>query len=113
MVISTKIDEDTLILGLLGDIDVEGREYLANELDDLLSKTKYKKCVINFYGVNYIGSIGIGTILSIYRNFISFGGKLCFIKVSPDIKKIFQITQLDTILPIFDEIEYARAYLNK
>jgi len=112
LVISTKIEEDMLILGLLGDIDVEGREYLANELDDLLSKTKYKKCVIDFYGVNYIGSIGIGTILSIYRNFTAFGGKLCFIKVSSDIKKIFQITQLDTILPIFDDLESAKSYLN-
>ena len=31
---------------------------------------------------------------------------------SNDIKKIFQITQLDTILPIFDDLESAKSYLN-
>jgi len=108
LVISTKIEDNILILGLIGDIDVEGREYLANEFSELLTKTQYKKCIIDFSEVNYIGSIGIGTILNIQRSFTGYGGYLCLINVLPHIRKIFQITQLDTIIPIFDSFNEAK-----
>ncbi len=111
MIISKKWHSDILLLEIIGSIDGEGREYLAQEINNLFEKHDVDKCIMDFTKVTYIGSIGIGNILQIYKRFESSNAKFCMLNILPPLRRVFRITQLDKIIPIFDSKKDAIKYL--
>ncbi len=67
--------------------------------------------IIDFSGVPYIDSAGLGVVLSQWTHVQRGGYKFALVGMSPRVHTIFEITRTDTVLPIFATQAEAEAVL--
>lgn len=84
---------------LSGRIDKLGAESLQQALDQVASG-KPQEVVLDFEGVNFIGSSGIGKLLIFGREMISQGGRVKVVNLTREIKTLFASAKLDKLFNI-------------
>ncbi len=82
-----------------GNIDIPGAEDLKKTLAGL-TEENLTDVVIDFTGVTFIGSSGIGKLLLFYKNFTAKGGSLSIINLSDEIIALFKAIKLDKLFNI-------------
>ncbi len=82
-----------------GNIDIPGAEDLKKTLAGL-TEENLTNVVIDFTGVTFIGSSGIGKLLLFYKNFTAKGGALSIINLSDEIIALFKAIKLDKLFNI-------------
>jgi anti-sigma B factor antagonist len=75
---------------------------LRDVVPKLLKEGK-RKILLNLKDVNYIDSSGVGDIISSFTSTRNQGGELRLANPSPQVRDLFQITKLYTILDISDD----------
>ncbi|HXZ82062.1 MAG TPA: STAS domain-containing protein [Terriglobales bacterium] len=75
---------------------------LRDVVPKLLKEGK-RKILLNLKDVNYIDSSGIGDIITAYSSTRNQGGELRLASPSPQVRDLFQITKLYTILDVSDD----------
>ena len=91
-------DSGVSILVLEGALSVGGDEQLREAIDTLLGSGR-SQILVDFTGVTFMDSMGIGELVSSYRTVQRFGGALKILKPSKRIQDSLSLTQ---ILPIFE-----------
>jgi anti-anti-sigma factor len=56
--------------------------------------------VLDFAGVQFVGSEELGALVALNRKVRGAGGKLRLVNVEPPISGVFAVTRLDTILDV-------------
>ncbi len=101
MQINARLIDNVVIIDILGEIDL----YNSPKIKDVLSenvKNNHKNVIINLGDVTYIDSSGIGTLI-FCRTFLNQNsGSLKIIKVKDSVKRIFELTKLNSFFTIFD-----------
>ncbi|HMK31920.1 MAG TPA: STAS domain-containing protein [Terriglobales bacterium] len=83
---------------------------LRDVVPNLLREGK-RKILLNLKDVTYIDSSGVGDIISAFTSTRNQGGELRLTSPSPQVRELFQITKLFTILDISeDEASALRAF---
>ena len=85
---------------LFGSIDIPAAEKLKKSLTQILENNVTKDVVIDFGGVNFIGSSGIGKLMLFHKKFTSKGGKVQIVNVNPEITQLFRAIKLDQLFNI-------------
>lgn len=75
-------------------------------IKDLLEKNE-KKFVVDLSGVDHMDSSGAELMFECFDAVKKAGGELRFASPKPRVARLFQITKLDTILPVFPTIAAA------
>jgi anti-sigma B factor antagonist len=102
-------DDTMCVLTLEGEVDV----YTAPALKEKLVANIEKGCsnvVVNMEGVSFIDSSGLGVLVSALRRSRERGGSVRILCTRDNILKIFRITGLDKVFPIFSDINEARQF---
>ena len=96
---------------LFGPLDSDTHNVLEEKISSLLAQDT-KAIVLNMGGVNYISSLGLGTIFKIVQGLKRVNGQLAITNLQPQIKKVFDTVKA---LPqaLFKDIAEADAYLNQ
>ena len=81
-----------------GDIDDSVCPKYKQEISDLIENNKNKNVVFDFNEVTFIDSSGIGLILGRYNQLKSHRKKLYVINTNNQIKKLFKISGIYTII---------------
>ena len=81
-----------------GDIDDSVCPRYKQELSDLIENNTNKDMIFDFKGVTFIDSSGIGLILGRYKQLKSHRRKLYVNETNNQIKKLFKISGLYTIV---------------
>jgi len=108
MRIAARQKNDIVIFDLEGEIkrsditDITLHQLVKEQLD-----SGKRKLVLNFDGVEFIDSFGVGEILASYISTHNLGGKLKLVKISKKLFLIFQVTMLTKVLDIYEEEETA------
>jgi anti-anti-sigma factor len=55
---------------------------------------------LDFSQIEYLGSAGLGVLVSLHRRLAQKDGHLALDNLAPDLVKLFRLTRLDTILDI-------------
>ncbi|WP_028330710.1 STAS domain-containing protein [Brachyspira alvinipulli] len=101
MDISVKeLENNVVILKLDGDIDV----YTSSDLKDAIFMQMdlgAKKIIVDMEYVYYIDSSGIGVFISALGSFKKVNGKICIVKITDPVKKVFELTKITSFFPIF------------
>ncbi len=90
---------DQLQVFLEGDLDINTvREFQ----DEILKqyKDKDKDIVFDLKKLDYIDSTGLGAIITVFKEVKEKGKKLSIINAKKNIKKLFYITELDSLFEI-------------
>jgi anti-sigma B factor antagonist len=101
--ISERTAKDVTIFDMIGKITIgEGNVVLRTAIRRLVEEDK-KKLLLNFYGVSYMDSSGIGELVSTYTTLYRAGGQLKLVNLSVKIQDLLAITRLLTVFDHYDE----------
>lgn len=96
-----KIERQTLLLRLDGDLDMKTAETLRSVIDNEIERRGVRTVILNMEQVQFIDSSGLGVILGRYKKLLPLGGKLKITNVPPNIFKIMDLSGLPKIISFY------------
>jgi len=75
---------------------------------ELIDKEKFYQILLDLSDLKFIESSLIGVIVEAYRSLIMINGKMNLVVRAPSVYERFEISQLDKLLRIYDNIEDAK-----
>ena len=63
---------------------------------------------LDFGAVDFLSSVGLGTLLTIHKQLRSRGGRLAVVNVRPHVYEVFAVTRVTTVLDVRGQEEAAR-----
>lgn len=110
MEISTRQDQACTIVDLVGEVDIHGTPRLK---ETLASLTKGQaKLLVNFSGVTYIDSSGLGVLVGALKEATKEGGRLALSGLTRDVRTVFDLTRLAKFFEIYDDEATAKSHLS-
>lgn len=103
---------NTLIIGILGELDHHSAEYIRQKIDAEMIKSTTKNIVFDFSKVSFMDSSGIGVIMGRYKNIIKLSGKAAIINANHQIKRILEMSGILKIIPVYDSINDAMGHVS-
>ncbi|MBN1192613.1 MAG: STAS domain-containing protein [Coriobacteriia bacterium] len=107
--ISTENAGAMCTIALSGEVDVYTSPKLKKELADV-ANAGCLHIVVDLDNLNFIDSSGLGVLVSALRRVKENGGTLRLVCTKEGILKIFRITGLDKVFPLFETAEEAREF---
>ena len=100
--------DGAVIVRLLGEADLHTAPSLRDALADA-HQTESSVIVVDMTGVTFIDSMILGVLLGATRATRSQGGgsDLRIVVDDPHVRRIFEMTLLDRVLPLYDDLEIA------
>ncbi|HOQ00203.1 MAG TPA: anti-sigma F factor antagonist [Acetivibrio clariflavus] len=98
---------NTLIAGIIGELDHHTAEYVREKIDSELIKATTKNVIFDFSKVTFMDSSGIGVIMGRFKNVSKLSGKLSVANVNPQLMRIFEMSGLLKVIPVYDNIDAA------
>ena len=99
MKIDSSFRDGNLAISLHGDVDQVGAKELKQHLDTL-SFSGVTRVTIDFTGVSYIGSAGVGKLLLLYKNLPSKEIAIELVGLSSGLKDLFTEMELNEIFTL-------------
>ena len=98
MDIQTEYIGNTLIVKLKGEIDQNCSSGLRLNIDRKIRENHIKNLVLDFGGVTFMDSSGIGVILGRYKQIKALGGKTIIVRPQPQVDKILELSGIKKIM---------------
>lgn len=107
MEILQRREGNIVVLEIHGTITMgESKEKFARVMDELLSQAGVN-VLVNFSGINYLDSTGIGEMVGYMNRFVENNRQLKLLRPHARIRKLLQITKLDSIFEIYEDEQAA------
>jgi anti-sigma B factor antagonist len=100
--IRTRMVEGIPVIELIGELD----SYTCSRFRDAMIDTieqGHSSVVVSMASVEYIDSSGLGTLVGGLKRVSEKSGKIAVVCNSGQIRKVFEITGLEKVFPIFEE----------
>ncbi len=88
-----------------GELDHHTAAELRDSLDLEIESRAIKRLVLDFSGVPFMDSSGIGVIVGRYKKLDGMGGETEVINICPAVDKILELSGIKTIIPCRKEGE--------
>jgi anti-sigma B factor antagonist len=108
LTLSTRVEGDSTVVLVGGEIDVYTAPKLREQIIDLVSGGSYR-LVVDMEGVEFLDSTGLGVLVGGLKRVRAHEGSLKLVCTQERILKIFRITGLTKVFPIFDSTSAALA----
>lgn len=93
MKVSMDSSGDQVRMSLVGNIDEGGADDMKKRFHEQ-DLSRIKQLTIDFSGVTFIGSAGIGKLLLFYKNLAAHGGQINLVNMPADIYDTFHTLKL-------------------
>ena len=90
-------EADTVTAILSGEIDHHGAGRLREVIDDSVRRTCPRLLILDFGGVEFMDSSGIGIVLGRYRLMQDMGGRLALRSLPPHNRKVMQVAGISSL----------------
>jgi anti-sigma B factor antagonist len=101
--VSSRSQGDHTIVIAAGEIDLYTAPRLHRELVDVLADDRPARVIVDMSGVVFCDSTGMNVLLSSLRRAKERGGQLELAAPRPAVRKILQVTGLDSVFTVLDE----------
>ncbi len=98
MTIRTEHIGTTLVVKLSGELDQSCAGEIRSDIDRQLRLSPIKNLILDFAGVSFMDSSGIGMILGRYKQIKARGGKTMIIRAKPQVDRILELSGLKKII---------------
>lgn len=95
-----------------GQINGQTYEILEDKLDQILAENP-NLIVLDMAAVDYLSSAGIRVILKTQKALRANAGKLVFLNLQPQIRKVFEIVNALPSMRVFKDLQEMDAYLDR
>ena len=99
MKITSNVENDVITINLEGRLDTTTSPELQDELDKLLTKTKFN-LILDFKDLSYVSSAGLRVLLSAQKKANDLVGNVVIRNVSDSIMEVFEMTGFSDFLNI-------------
>lgn len=100
MSVNIDVCDNQIVAHINGEIDHHSAKEIRETIDSVVERTSPKKLILDFYGVTFMDSSGIGLVMGRYKLIHSLSGELEVTNVSSHIKKVMKISGLDKFAKI-------------
>lgn len=100
---SSQSQGDHTVLALAGEIDLYTAPRLQSELAAALSGSGPARLVVDMSGVEFCDSTGMNVLLAAHRHARERGGDLELAAPRAAVRKILQVTGLESVFTVHDE----------
>ena len=104
-----QLDSGVAVVTITGRLAMGGETERLDAAVKILLQKDQKKFVLDITTLDYVDSSGIGMLVSCLTNVKKAGGELKLAGANPRIRRIFAMTGVDTIMPMFDTLADATA----
>lgn len=98
---------NTLIASIIGEMDHHTADYIRDKIDGEIIKSSTKNIVFDFSKVGFMDSSGIGLVMGRYKNISKLNGRTAIIKANEQVRRIFEMSGVEKLVPIYDNIDEA------
>ena len=106
IVIDSRPEGDWSVIEVKGEVDVYTAPKLREKIVDLVNQGS-TQLIVDLEGVEFLDSTGLGVLVGGLKRVKSHDGTLALVCTKPKILKVFSITGLSKVLPIYDRIDQA------
>ncbi|HEY7198214.1 MAG TPA: STAS domain-containing protein [Gaiellaceae bacterium] len=103
-----KVDETRYVIALTGEVDLYTAPEFKQQLLELIGEGA-KEIVVDFTSTTFIDSTTLGVLVGGVKRLRPNGGNLTIVCSDRNITKIFEITGLDKVFPIYGTRDEALA----
>jgi anti-sigma B factor antagonist len=97
-------------ISLDGRLDIEGAHAIDQKFA-FATSTRSLRLAVDLSAVSFLASIGLRTLLTAARAQAARGGKMVLVAPSEMVRKTLELANVESIVPIVDDWESARATL--
>ena len=101
------VQGNVLIVTMMGELDHHSAEEVRNKIDDRLDREGIIKLVLNFSGVRFMDSSGIGVVIGRYKKLSLKHGIVYVSNITESVKRVFEISGMFKIIKLYDTVEEA------
>ena len=94
-----------LTLTLRGELDHHGAKEVMQRLEWELDSTLPVKLTLDFSGVSFMDSSGIGVIMGRYKTVTALGGKVIIYGASDAVNRLIEMSGIKSIVTVADNLE--------
>jgi anti-anti-sigma factor len=106
----TRFERDgAAVVTPVGEFDLSWSEQLREELATAIT-TMSPRAVVDLSGTTFLDSSGVGALVSAGKLARSHAGWLRLVAPRDNVRRILRITEVDTVLGLYDTIEQAIAH---
>lgn len=95
--VETLYNDNVLTAKLYGEIDHHCAPAIRNKIDSQAENYRPNVLALDFSGVSFMDSSGIGLIMGRYRQISLLGGKLEVINIPQNLEKIIKLSGISTL----------------
>lgn len=99
------------VLAVTGELDVATAPQLRQEAVRLTSSGQ-AHLVIDLSGVDFLDSTGLGVIVGVLKRARTHGGELAVSGAENHVRKVFDITRISDVLPMYATVDEACAAMS-
>ena len=108
--IESKVKDETALINISGEVDMYSSPEFRKAILSLLDQ-KIPKIVVDLKNVTYMDSSGVATLIEGLQLCAKYGGKLLLSNLQTNVREVFELTRLDQIFKIYDDVNTALANL--
>ncbi|MEO8190030.1 MAG: STAS domain-containing protein [Acidobacteriota bacterium] len=109
MQLSTREDGPVTILIVDGDLVIGDPETLFKKTVARLLEQGRSRIVVDLSAVRFLDSSGLGALVRAMTTSQNEGGQTKLVGVGPQVKKLLEMTRLDSVFEIYEDLETAAA----
>ncbi|WP_280768305.1 anti-sigma F factor antagonist [Salipaludibacillus daqingensis] len=98
LLIDLEKKEEVLCVRLVGELDHHTAIKLRERVDEALSEQHLTHVLLNLEKLTFMDSSGLGVVLGRYKKVHSIGGELVICSLSPQVKRLFELSGLFKIV---------------
>ena len=99
--------EKILITTLSGELDHNSAEEVRVKIDDRIDRDNIEKVILDFSGVTFMDSSGIGAVLGRYKKLVNKNGVLCIAEPNKNVNRIFELAGLYKVIKNYNTVDEA------
>ena len=99
-----QVQGDARLFQLSGDLDTKGALVVEDLIEQLL-EDNWLKVILDFNKVTFVSSAGVGVLLGLVSTLREKGGDVFFINLTPKVKSVFGLLNLDDYFKVLDANE--------
>jgi len=104
----TVTDDGIVSVALTGALDVATAPQVRELLTGLIADGHHR-LVLEMSRLDFVDSIGLGIFVGVVHRLRPYDSSLAVAAASPQARKVFEITQLTRVLPLYDSLDAALA----
>jgi len=109
---SEKVGE-VLVVRVAGELDLDTARDFRHRVDADLDRFDVRDVVLDFTGVTFVDSSGLGALLGRYRTISERGGRLAMAGLQPHVARLLELSGVKRVIAVHPRVEDSLAALGR